>query len=182
MGLRMLRWLLLMMGLATQPAIAGPDTAQIEAFFKVVQTGTAAEMQAMINATPALATATDQYGFQAIHVLDYIEFAEKLALLQSAGADINARNDEGMTLLHFIIEPAFVPLAVQAGADANARDLSGRVPLMVHLLNPDATDMVLALLDAGADPAARDSEGMTVQDYARNHMPELLTIVADALQ
>jgi hypothetical protein len=51
--------MVLLMGLATQPALATPDAAQIAAFYRMVQKGTVAEVQAMMNATPALGTAAD---------------------------------------------------------------------------------------------------------------------------
>ena len=38
--------------------------------------------------------------------------------LQRFGADINAHNDEGHALLHIIMDPALIPVAVAAGADA----------------------------------------------------------------
>ncbi|MGL5009679.1 MAG: ankyrin repeat domain-containing protein [Paracoccaceae bacterium] len=167
-------------GMAACRAAAEPDAAQVSAFHAAVQTGSAAEVQAMILAEPALVAAVDEYGFQAIHLLDYEEFDEKLAILQKAGADIDARNGEGMTLLHLIIDPVFIPAVVAAGANVNARDAAGRVPLMVHLLEPDAEDAVRALLRAGADRTLRDDAGLSVRDYASNHSATLLAIVDGA--
>lgn len=176
----MFKWLVLMLGMAALPAAAAPDAAQIAAFHAVVQTGSATDMQAMILANPALVSAADGYGFQAVHMLDYIEFDQKLVVLLAAGADINAQNDEGMTLLHFIAEPAFIPLLVAAGADVNARDSKGRVPLMVNLLNPDKEEHVMALLRAGADSTLRDHSGASVRDYARDHSAVMLAIIESA--
>jgi ankyrin repeat protein len=87
-----------------------------------------------------------------VHARDGSEFAEKLVIPQRTAAEINAR------------------------------DKAGRLSLMGQLLEPDADDNVLAPLDAGADPAARDSNEVMVMDYARKHGPDLLAIVRDALE
>ena len=95
--------------------------------------------------------------------------------LQRFGADINAHNDEGHALLHIIMDPALIPVAVAAGADANLGDYSGRTPLMVHLSEPDGADFVPAFVAAGADLNARDAKGKSVLDYAVDHNDPALT-------
>jgi len=158
-----------------------PDMTDVETFFSLVQTGGASAVEAALIATPTLATGTDKYGFQPIHVLDYIEFEEKLALLIKYGADINSQNDEGIGLLHILIDAEFLPLLLLSNADLELKDGLGRTPVMIHLTEPEGLPMVAALLGAGADPNASDSIGQSVLDYARLwNDPQVTQIVIEA--
>lgn len=143
-----------------------PATADVEAFFALVQTGGASAVEAALRQNPALAIATDRFGFQAIHVLDYADFDAVLALLIAHGADINAQNNDGMSLLHILIDMEFLPHVLRAGADLELKDTLGRTPIMVHLTEPEGLEMVIMLLQAGADPHATDESGQSVHDYA----------------
>jgi len=90
-------------------------------------------------------------------------------LLLQAGADVNARTHLGETPLHIVAsghrgghtrsERAHAVTAlVEAGAEVDARMSDGRTPLHVAL-GADRPATVLRLLEAGADPAARDRAG-----------------------
>ncbi|WP_298859227.1 hypothetical protein [uncultured Sulfitobacter sp.] len=153
----------------------------LKVFFDLVAIGSASEVAQALEREPALAKARDQYDFTAIHMLDEIEFDEKLALLQRFGADVNAQNDQGHALLHFIITPEFIPTIVAAGGDINLRDVWGRTPIMVSLTEPDAFNFLPAYLEAGADPSARDAKGQSVLDYAAAfENPELIGMLVQA--
>lgn len=152
------------LGLSVEAAAQSPE--QVDAFFDLVAIGSAADVAEALKRDPALATARDRFGFTPLHVLDYADFEAKIALLIEAGADINAQNDEGISPLHTVIDPEFVPIIVVAGADTELRDHRGRTPLLAHLTEPDALPMVKALLAAGADPRVRDSSGQSALDYA----------------
>lgn len=154
------------MALAAQ---AAPSEDEAAAFADLVSFGGVQEVAKALAETPALATTPDTYGFQPIHLLDYEGFEGKLDLLLAAGADINATNDEGITLLHIVIEPGFIPALIKRGADVNARDIEGRTPLMVHLTEPGGTDYLAPLLDAGADPNAADNDGVSTLELLREH-------------
>lgn len=145
-----------------------PTEAETDAFFALVQTGEVSAVELALKKNPALAMTPDLYQFQAIHVLDYIDFRQKLELLIDHGADVNAQNDQGTTLLHILIDPEFVPVVVSAGGDLEAKDSQGYTPLMAALSRPDdSLEMVRALLGGGADPNARNDDGQTVLAYAR---------------
>lgn len=150
-------------------AYAQTNTVSLDAFFELIALGSADDIAGALQDDPTLAVARDKYEFQAIHLLDYADFNAKLAILLAHGADINAQNDEGVALLHILIDFAFMPEVLNAGADLELADHQGRTPLLVHLSEPDSFEMVAALLDAGADPRATDHSGQSAIDYARLH-------------
>ncbi|MDR7126416.1 ankyrin repeat domain-containing protein [Pseudotabrizicola sp. 4114] len=156
----------LLMG-ASGTAAAEPSADEVAAFHALVETGKASEVQAALRQYPALASAKGQFGFEAIHLLDYIDFEEKLLLLLQYGADIAAKNDDGHTLLHILIDPEFLPVVLREGGQLEIRDGEGRTPLMLALAEADNHDMIEALLTAGADPDTRNDQGQSALAYAK---------------
>jgi ankyrin repeat protein len=165
--LRLFLRLSVMLGISLGPA-AAMDAAMIEKFHDAVHIGDLKTVSAMLATDPALATSVDEDKFSPIHLLD-MYFDEKiLDLLLANGADINARNDEGVTLLHIITDPDAVSLLVQRGADIEARDVRGWTPLICQANNQDnGPDVVAALLANGANPNAKGSKGETALSFAR---------------
>lgn len=109
-----------------------------------------------------------EHKFQPIHLLDMECNAQILALLLANEADINARNDEGVTLLHIVTDPAAVDLLIRKGADIEAKDVCGWTPLIEQANNQDnGPDVVAALLAHGAKPNAKGSHGETALLFAR---------------
>lgn len=85
-----------------------------------------------------------------------------LKYLLSLGVDVNGKNDDGGTALHYAARyehavPA-IQLILQHGADVNARNNNGETPIM----GLDSVAVVRVLIDAGADVNAKDNRGTSV--------------------
>ncbi|MBY5549625.1 ankyrin repeat domain-containing protein [Rhizobium leguminosarum] len=165
--LRLFLRVIAILGLSFSSATAtNADLA--EKFHDAVHVGDVTTVRAMLAAEPSLATSVDEDRFQPIHLLDMYFEGEILELLLANGADINARNDEGISILHIITDPEAVNLLVEKGADIEARDNRGRTPLIVQMLNrQNGPDVIAALLKNGANPDAKDDSGVTALDIAR---------------
>src|SRR5262249_37712533 len=85
-----------------------------------------------------------------------------MALL-SAGADVNARNDHGVTPLHRAVKyPDIAQLLIERGAKVDVGDGAGRTPL--HWTGNDAADCratASLLIRSGASVSARNRDGRT---------------------
>ena len=98
-------------------------------------------------------------------------------LLLQAGADVNARTHLGESPLHLGVsrppgDPTVVTRVisalVEAGAEIDARTNDGRTPLHAAV-QADQPAAVLALLEAGADPALRDDAGSLADPTSCEH-------------
>ncbi len=100
---------------------------------------------------------------------------EVIRVLQRAGADIEARDEYGNTVLMRAAlwgKPEVVKIFLQAGANVNAVNKDGETALMkaaeYGLLAEDNGDSAVNLLiDAGADIKIKDKNGETALDKAR---------------
>ncbi len=149
------------------PAMAS-DESEIKAFDAAVQIGDTATVQKMLADKKQLATSADEYGFQPIHLMDMYPDEAILNLLLENGADINARNDDGVTILHIVTDPNAVPMLVKSGAMIDARDKNGWTPLIMQADNQEnGPDVVEALLSEGANPNAKGENGVTALALAK---------------
>jgi uncharacterized protein len=81
------------------------------------------------------------------------------------GAQVNQRNSDGQTALHYAVQcknVLVVQTLIQAGADVNARRAGNVTPLMLSLdMAFGQPDIALALIRAGADVNVADENGDT---------------------
>jgi ankyrin repeat protein len=99
-------------------------------------------------------------------VADAAERGDSAALRKLIGqkADVNARQADGATALHWAVyhdDPAMVDSLVKAGANVKVANSFGSTPLSLAAENGDAA-IVKRLLDAGADPNERMGNSDTV--------------------
>lgn len=105
-----------------------------------------------------------------LHAAMFNENMEVIEMLLNAGADPNALSDEDRSPLRFAVEQDAIEMAelfLRHGATATINDSGGfcgytALVLAVKKLN---IKMIKLLLDAGADPEATDSDGLTPRDH-----------------
>ena len=107
------------------------------------------------------------------------DYAAARALVE-AGGDIDTREADGTTALHWAVRhdrAGIAALLLRAGADANAANRYGMTPLSLAGTNGSPA-IVALLLDAGADPNLAAPEGETpLMTAARTGNPEVLRLL-----
>lgn len=91
---------------------------------------------------------------------------ELICLLLLKGAEVNAKNNQGDTPLHWLANwPLTLSfrLMMVAGADINAQNFFGDTPLH-NAANAGEDEMLEALLDAGADFTIKNNQGNRAED------------------
>jgi uncharacterized protein len=143
--------------------------------FEAAALGRLDRLGELLAAQPALATARSADGFTALHFPAFFGIGDAAAasrLLIGAGADVNARSENSLSVLPIHSAVAanhddVVAVLVDAGADVNARQSGGWTPLHGAAQNGSLAS-VERLLAAGADPAARNDDGMSALELARD--------------
>lgn len=97
--------------------------------------------------------------------LDYYQLdLEDIRVLIDAGADVNAKDEDGWTPLHYVADSTCRHLEalqalIDAGADVNVKSERGVTPLHYACIDDPDLKVLQALIDAGADVNAKDEDG-----------------------
>ncbi len=104
--------------------------------------------------------------------------------------DLNKQNKDGSTALIYVAvlasnQEAFVKELIKYGADPNFTDSASGITALIMAVaaKPDKPEIVQALLNAGASPAAKDKEGHDPLFYAKtNGLTESTRLIQAALE
>ena len=148
---------LLASGLAVLFSTASLHSAGDRRLIDAVRDRDAAAVDALLRQRVDV-NATSSDGASALHWAAHWDDRLTADALIRAGARVDAANDYGVTPLAMAAvngSAAMIALLVKGGATANLASRSGETPLMTAA-RTGRTDAVRALLDARADPGARD--------------------------
>ena len=133
--------------------------------------GVVPRLEALLANDAAQVNAFAVDGFQPLGLAAFFGRTEAAALLLARGGEVNtpSRNPMQVNALHAALAgpaPDFARSLIEAGADVNAVQQDGVTPLheAAHI---GRADLVRLLLDRGADPTAKDGQGRTAADFAR---------------
>ena len=132
--------------------------------------GNLSRLQASLAEDPTLLNAYSHDGWTALHLTAFFGHEAAAAYLLAEGADPRAYSKNGMgnTALHAAMAGRHSVLArrlVTAGADVNARDSAGWIPLHHAAYNGDLA-MAQLFIEQGADVNAGNSQGQTALQLA----------------
>ena len=91
--------------------------------------------------------------------------AECVRLLAKAGANIDARDEDGNTALHTPRDKNVTATLIELGANVNARNNNGETPLFTT----DDIESIPLLLRHGADPTLRNKDGKTALEASEKN-------------
>ena len=114
----------------------------------------------------------DEYGRTPLHYAASESKLDEVARLLGSGADVNAQDYNGWSPLHFAAQARSVDCAralIDAGANHCFADSHGNTPLFRAVFSSQGDGaVILLLLKAGANPDAKNKNGVSPRSLAAN--------------
>ncbi|MBK5291648.1 MAG: ankyrin repeat domain-containing protein [Acidobacteriia bacterium] len=145
----------------TEPRDTKPETPALAALLDAIARDDQAAIGKAISSDRALLLETDRGGATPLmHAAGRGSLAAMKTLL-TAGAKVDTANRRGATALFWALgEPEKVRLLLAHKASVQVKNSDDRAPLHNAAHFPAAPEMLAMLLEAGANPNARDTAGM----------------------
>ena len=155
--------------------------ARAQALFTVIRNDDFKAVSEMLR-DEGLIEARNQYGATPLMHAALYARAESVERLLTLGADVNARDNEGMTALMFAVaDVRKVRMLIDKGADVHKQSKLGRNALLLASAYAGNSPVVEALLNQGADIQYADKRGWTaVVLAARTGDSDLVRRLLDA--
>ena len=87
----------------------------------------------------------------------------------NSGLNINAKDSNNMTPLHWASTAKIIAYILSKGADVNAKDNQGMTPLHHYVIKLNFTDSLKLIIDSGAKVNAKTLSGHTALHYATSN-------------
>lgn len=138
-----------------------------EDLFEAAEEDDLRKVKKIVKANPELIAEKDEYAFSVLHGAVMTENTELVKFLIEHGAEVNARNDEGITPLHLALYPEVAACLLDHGAPIQCASDNGSTPLHTQVADgEERLDVIELLLERGADRNAKDYYGLTPLDIA----------------
>jgi uncharacterized protein len=140
--------------------------------FEAAAFGRTERLAAILSDDSSLASARAEDGFTALHLAVFAKQPKAVRLLLDRGADVDALSTGQIARVPplgtavFVRSPPLARLLLDAGADVNRQGAGGFTALHSAAQSGDV-ELVKLLLERGADPGMRASDGTRAVDHAQ---------------
>lgn len=137
-----------------------------EEFRKAVIYGDFEAVNHFLRDDPTIVNLKDEYGFTVLHDAVGEHYFKMVELLIESGADVNAQNDHGIAPLHLAAYGETAEILIKSGAEVDIQSIRGETPLYLMSSEQDGFDVMVVLLENGANPNLKNAIQQTAIEAA----------------
>lgn len=116
--------------------------------------------------------AQDSEGRTPLHHASEIQNLKMVSLFIKRGADVNIKDNEGVTPLFLTDNIELIKLLLKNGAEINTKDSTGQTPFHVQCSNFSSKEIIALFIQNGACISEADDDGNTPIYYLLNYSDE----------